>query len=178
MSFALWWVHNAPVDENTKYPVVLAKKHPLIYLVAKDAHGCAKHSGVKVTSTFLGEKYWISVIRNSVQSVTRKVVKWAANLTRPRSAAATSKQSDRAPPFSIDHRMLTTQAPSTSGSPTEVEAKHTSVCSHVPTPQELLTFICYCKNLNILYTETRERTLYNFDRHNLQHRPAFCQYLG
>ncbi|XP_053391236.1 uncharacterized protein LOC128554048 [Mercenaria mercenaria] len=50
-------IHNAPLDEMTKYPYLLPAKHPFTNLVIKDAHSRLLHAGVSSTITFLRQKY-------------------------------------------------------------------------------------------------------------------------
>ncbi|XP_053388226.1 uncharacterized protein LOC128551404 [Mercenaria mercenaria] len=65
-------VHNAPLDEMTKYPYLLPAKHPFTNLVIKDAHSRLLHAGVSSTITFLRQKYWIPSIGQNVKVILRK----------------------------------------------------------------------------------------------------------
>jgi len=67
-------IHNAPVSEDTKFPLLLPKKHHFTTLVIRHAHETLKHSGTNATVTFLTQKFWIPAIRQVVISVTRKCV--------------------------------------------------------------------------------------------------------
>ncbi len=65
-------IHNAPLEDMTKYPYLLPKKHPFTNLVVKDAHSRLLHAGASSTITFLRQKYWIPAIRQNVKSVLHK----------------------------------------------------------------------------------------------------------
>ncbi|XP_053392176.1 uncharacterized protein LOC128554881 [Mercenaria mercenaria] len=65
-------IHNAPLDEMTKYPYLLPTKHPFTNLIIKYAHSRLLHAGVSSTTTFLRQKYWIPSIRLNVKVILRK----------------------------------------------------------------------------------------------------------
>ncbi|XP_053402321.1 uncharacterized protein LOC128557840 [Mercenaria mercenaria] len=65
-------IHNAPLDEMTKYPYLLPAKHPFTNLVISDAHSRLLHTDVSSTITFLRQKYWIPSIRQNVKVILRK----------------------------------------------------------------------------------------------------------
>ncbi|XP_060594285.1 uncharacterized protein LOC132748690 [Ruditapes philippinarum] len=72
-------IHNAPIDENTKFPILLPAKHPLTRLIILDAHEKQLHSGISATICHIRQTFWIPVIRQmckiSIQKCTtcRKV---------------------------------------------------------------------------------------------------------
>ncbi len=67
-------IHNAPVDELTKFPYLLPPKHPFTNLVIEDIHRNQLHAGVNSTVTALRQKFWIPAARQSVKSVLRRCV--------------------------------------------------------------------------------------------------------
>ncbi|KAL5472994.1 hypothetical protein EMCRGX_G027441 [Ephydatia muelleri] len=50
---------NADLQENTKYPIFLNRKHHLTALVVQDCHTRVMHNGVKETLTEFRSRYWI-----------------------------------------------------------------------------------------------------------------------
>lgn len=67
-------IHNAPVDNDTKFPLLLPKKHIITGLIVKDAHIAHMHSGVNATVAYIRQKFWIPAIRQVVRTTTRKCV--------------------------------------------------------------------------------------------------------
>ncbi|XP_060588887.1 uncharacterized protein LOC132744251 [Ruditapes philippinarum] len=65
-------IHNAPIDENTKFPILLPAKHPLTRLIILDAHEKQLHSGISATKCHIRQTFWIPVIRQCVKSQLRK----------------------------------------------------------------------------------------------------------
>lgn len=62
-------IHNAPVDELTKFPYLLPPKQPFTNLVIENAHRSQLHAGVNSTVTTLRQKFWIPGARQSVKSI-------------------------------------------------------------------------------------------------------------
>ncbi|CAC5355062.1 unnamed protein product [Mytilus coruscus] len=56
-------IHNAPLDESTKFPILLPAKDKLTKLIIMDAHISHLHSGLSNTVTLLRQTYWIPTIR-------------------------------------------------------------------------------------------------------------------
>ena len=52
-------IHNAPVNEATKFPYLLPSKHLLSSLTVLDIHTTLCHSGTGATLTALRQSYWI-----------------------------------------------------------------------------------------------------------------------
>ena len=52
-------IHNAPLNEVTKFPYLLPSKHPLSSLIVLDIHTTLCHSGIGATLTALQQSYWI-----------------------------------------------------------------------------------------------------------------------
>ena len=67
-------IHNAHVDDATKFPYLLPKKHHLTRLIVRDAHERHLHSGANATITYIRQKFWIPAIRQAVNSVVRSCV--------------------------------------------------------------------------------------------------------
>jgi transposase InsO family protein len=79
-------IHNAPLDELTKFPYLLPAKHPFTNLVVNDAHSRLLHAGASSTITFLRQKYWIPSIRQTVKTILRKCTRCMKVIGRPYSA--------------------------------------------------------------------------------------------
>lgn len=67
-------IHNAPLDETTKFTYLLPAKHQLTRLIVRDAHEHQLHSGVNSTVTHLRQKYWIPSIRQCVRAALHRCV--------------------------------------------------------------------------------------------------------
>ena len=67
-------IHNAPVDQSTKFPYLLPANHKLTELIVYAAHAKQLHSGVLSTVTALRERYWIPTARRVVTKLLRKCV--------------------------------------------------------------------------------------------------------
>ncbi|XP_070541625.1 uncharacterized protein [Ptychodera flava] len=68
-------LHNAPINEETKFPILLPRNHAFTRLVIQQAHIRVLHSGMQATVTNIRQRYWIPRIRESVKAVLRKCVK-------------------------------------------------------------------------------------------------------
>ena len=67
-------LESAPLDDQSKFPVLLPKNEHFTSLVALAAHVQVLHSGVRETLAQLREKYWIPRGRQFVRSLVRKYV--------------------------------------------------------------------------------------------------------
>jgi len=67
-------IHNAPVDEDAKFPFLLPKKHVLTRLIIQETHARHLHAGVNATVTHLRQKFWVPAIRQCVQATLRQCV--------------------------------------------------------------------------------------------------------
>ena len=56
-------IHNAPLDDHTKYPALLPKEHPLTRLIVYSVHKEQLHTGVNGTVAALRQEYWIPSAR-------------------------------------------------------------------------------------------------------------------
>ena len=56
-------IHNAPVTDAAKFPILLPKKDYLTNLIIRDTHARQLHSGVNSTLTALRQTFWVPVGR-------------------------------------------------------------------------------------------------------------------
>ncbi|XP_070522380.1 uncharacterized protein [Cardiocondyla obscurior] len=61
-------IQNAPVDTETKHPLILPKISPLTTLIIDDAHVKTLHGGTQLTLSYIRSKYWILSGRVPVRS--------------------------------------------------------------------------------------------------------------
>ena len=64
-------LHNAPVLEEAKRPMVLPSKHYFTELVIRQVHQDVKHSGISHTLSMLRERFWVLRGRETVKRVLR-----------------------------------------------------------------------------------------------------------
>ena len=67
-------IHNAPLDQLTRFPYLLPRKHPLTDMIIEDTHKKLHHGGTAVTVTAIRQVYWIPTIRQRVRSLLRRCV--------------------------------------------------------------------------------------------------------
>ena len=67
-------IHNAPVSESTKFPVLLPSYHPFTKLVVLSTHVQQLHSGVNSTLAAIRQRFWIPKARQLLKNVLRKCV--------------------------------------------------------------------------------------------------------
>ena len=67
-------IHNAALDDVTKFPYLLPNKHILTMLMIQAAHELHGHSGLNSTVTNIRQKFWIPAMRQCVNAVIRKCV--------------------------------------------------------------------------------------------------------
>lgn len=79
-------IHNAPLEEFTKFPILLPQKDKLTHLIILDAHVTHLHSGLSSTVTLLRQTYWIPSIRQVTKSIIHKCVICRKLSSRPYSA--------------------------------------------------------------------------------------------
>lgn len=65
----------APLDYNTKYPILLPTKHHFTSLIIRDMHHKNLHSGLNSTISYIQQKFWIPRIRQCVKYHLRKFSK-------------------------------------------------------------------------------------------------------
>ena len=67
-------IHNAPVSESTKFPVLLPTYHPFTKLVVLSTHVQQLHSSVNSTLAVIPQRFWIPKARQLLKNVLRKCV--------------------------------------------------------------------------------------------------------
>ena len=67
-------IQNANLPYSAKYPILLAKGHPISTLLVRRAHERVFHSGVKATLTKLRSQYWIVQGRSFVRQLIRRCI--------------------------------------------------------------------------------------------------------
>ena len=67
-------IHNAPLHESAKFPILLPQNHHLTKLIVRDAHERTLHSGLNSTLTHLRQRYWIPTGRQYVKKIIRRCV--------------------------------------------------------------------------------------------------------
>ena len=76
-------IHNSPLDDCAKFPVLLPKKHRLTDLVILDTHRKLLHSGAGLTITEIRQNYWIPSIRQCVNHMLRTCVPCRKTVGKP-----------------------------------------------------------------------------------------------
>lgn len=64
-------LHNAQIDLDTKFPILLPNKHPFTDLIIERAHTVNFHAGMQTTVTSLRQRFWIPSIREAVNACLR-----------------------------------------------------------------------------------------------------------
>ena len=59
----------APIQEESKYPVILAKRHHVVDLIVRHYHLISGHSGKEHVLSLIREKLWIVKARVTVRNV-------------------------------------------------------------------------------------------------------------
>ena len=67
-------IHNAPVSESAKFPLLLPQKDPFTSLLIWHIHKQQYHAGVSMTVTSLRQTYWVPCARQRIRSLLRKCV--------------------------------------------------------------------------------------------------------
>lgn len=67
-------IHNAPLQESAKFPILLPRNHHLTQLIVEDAHRATLHSGQNSTLTHLRQRYWIPAARQYIKKIIRRCV--------------------------------------------------------------------------------------------------------
>ena len=76
-------IHNSSLDNCTKFPILLPKKHKFTDLVILDAHTKMLHSGVGQTITHIRQSYWIPSIRQCVNLIIQKCIQCRKIMGKP-----------------------------------------------------------------------------------------------
>lgn len=64
----------APLDEDTKHPLLISGKHPLARLIAEKYHRSLLHAGPRLLEAALHRKYWVFGARNLVRACVHRCV--------------------------------------------------------------------------------------------------------
>ena len=67
-------IHNAPVNSDTKFPLLLPKDHLLTRMIVYATHKEQLHAGVTSTVTTLRQQYWIPSAQQVVRQLLRRCV--------------------------------------------------------------------------------------------------------
>ena len=79
-------IHNAPVNEMTKFPYLLPSRHQFFRLIILNIHVTLHHSGTSATVTALRQIYWIPAACQYVRSIP----KWEDDSTHSHQGKARS----------------------------------------------------------------------------------------
>ena len=64
-------IHNAPLSESAKFPILLPPKHMLTSLIIYSVHSQMFHAGTNTTLTAIRQQFWIPIARQSIKSLLR-----------------------------------------------------------------------------------------------------------
>ncbi|XP_065896204.1 uncharacterized protein [Dysidea avara] len=67
-------IHNAPLSETAKFPLLLPPKHWLTSLIIHSIHVQLFHAGTNATLTAIRQKFWIPTARQRIKSQLRRCV--------------------------------------------------------------------------------------------------------
>ena len=67
-------IHNAPLSETAKFPLLLPPKHWLTSLIIRSVHVQLFHAGTNATLTAIRQKFWIPTARQRIKSLLRQCV--------------------------------------------------------------------------------------------------------
>jgi len=67
-------IHNAPLSESAKFPILLPPKDPFTSLLIWHTHKVQYHAGVNMTLTALRQMYWVPCARQRISALLRKCV--------------------------------------------------------------------------------------------------------
>ena len=76
-------IHNAPLDQCTKFLHLLPPRHPLTAMIIQETHKKLHHGGTAITMTAIRQVYWIPTIRQRVRSILRRCVACARAMGKP-----------------------------------------------------------------------------------------------
>ena len=64
-------IHNAPLSESAKFPILLPPKHALTSLIIYSVHIQMFHAGTNTTLTAIRQQFWIPTARQRIKSLLR-----------------------------------------------------------------------------------------------------------
>ena len=79
-------IHNTPVSESAKFPLLLPQKDPFTSLLIWHIHKQQYDAGVSMTLTSLRQTYWVPCARQRIRSLLRKCVTCKKLTGRPYTA--------------------------------------------------------------------------------------------
>ena len=62
-------LHQAPIKNDAKHPIILSRKHPVVDLIVNYYHRASGHSGVEYTLSMIRQHFWIIGARSSIRNV-------------------------------------------------------------------------------------------------------------
>ena len=68
---------------QTKHPMLLSAKHPLVILMLKQAHADNNHEGTEYVRNVLQQEYWIMGLRNALRSIKHQCIQCRKVSTQP-----------------------------------------------------------------------------------------------
>lgn len=95
-------LHNAPIADTAKHPIVLPNKHPLTKLIIGNAHHRTLHGGAQLMMNFLRSAYWIIGGKNMIKKFVHDCVicaKQKADTKTPMMGSLPSIRCSPARPF-------------------------------------------------------------------------------
>ncbi|XP_030845109.1 uncharacterized protein LOC115925437 [Strongylocentrotus purpuratus] len=97
-------LHNAPLEEQTKHPVILPSKHHVVQLLVRHYHIMCGHSGKEYVLSLLRQRFWIIRGRLAVRHVLHKCFTCKRQRAKPVEQKMADLPADRVvpekPPFS------------------------------------------------------------------------------
>ena len=60
---------HAPIENDTKHPIILPKKHHVTKLIIQYYHHASAHSGIEYTLSLIRQRYWILGARSNVRNI-------------------------------------------------------------------------------------------------------------
>ena len=98
-------IHNAPLNEDAKFPYLLPPRHLFKALIVYSTHAKLYHSGVNSTVTAIRQTYWIPTARQYVKTLLRRCTICRKQLGKPYAtpdpAPLPKNRTQNLPPFTI-----------------------------------------------------------------------------
>ena len=67
-------INKANIPRESKNPILLPSKHPIVDLIVRDVHHQVKHNGIRDTLTTIRERFWLLRGREVVKRILKKCV--------------------------------------------------------------------------------------------------------
>ena len=68
-------LRHADASYETKHPILLSARHPIVRKLIDDAHKSNYHEGTEYVRSILQQNYWIAGLQNALRNVKLKCVK-------------------------------------------------------------------------------------------------------